>query len=162
MAGSAILGTNLVDSLVGVIDDIRGQLHPSLGVRRFRVYTVTRTYGGERGVAPFTDVLFELDPQPKVENYVTYTTIRTELEPCGIDEAGMIILTEISLTHTEAELVGPPADPMQQDFFYKLTDAHGQSIRDRYFQPVSPPYPDVSSGMGFCLKLIPMAAPEAP
>lgn len=160
MAGSAILGTNLVDSLVvDVIDGIRGALHPDLGVRHFRVFAVTRTYSGEFGGPDFADVELELDPQPFVMNYTTFTTIRSMLEPCGLDEAGMVIMKEISFTYTEAEISGPPADSDTQDFFIKIEEAHGQATVTRYFTPSGPPYPDRIQGMGWAMKLTPASTP---
>jgi hypothetical protein len=160
MAGSAILGNNLVDSLVpDVIDGIRDDLHPQLGVRQFRVFAVTRTYADFFGSENFTDAELEFTPQPLVANYTTFTTIRYELEPCGLDEAGMVILKEISLTYTEAEIAGPPSDPTMEDFLIRIQDAHGQAIPDRYFQPAGPPYPDRIQGMGWAMKLIPASTP---
>ena len=160
MAGSAILGTNLVDSLVpDVIDGIREDLHPQLGVRQFRVFAVTRTYTGEFGGDQFTDAELEFRPQPLVMNYTSFTTIRYRLEPCGLDEAGMVILKEISLAYTEAEVAGPPADPTMEDFLIRIDDAHGQGIPSRYFQVAGPPYPDRISGMGWDMKLIPASTP---
>ncbi len=108
MAGSAILGNNLVDSLVpGVIDGIRDALHPDLGVRHYRVYAVTRTYVGEFGSDDYSDVEVEFEPQPLVEPYPRANTgIHYELEPCGLDEAGLVVIKEISLTYTEHEVSG--------------------------------------------------------
>ena len=158
MAGSAVLGTNLVDSLVtDVIDGIRDALHPELGVRQFRVFAVTRTYAGDFGAEPFTDSELELTPQPFVQNYVTFTTIRQELEPCGLDEAGLVIVTEISLSYTEAEIAGPPADPLKQDFLIRIDDGQGQAIPSRFFQLAGPPYPDRITNMGWAVKLIPVS-----
>lgn len=157
MAGSSILGTNLVDSLVpGVIDGIRDALHPGLGVRAFRVYAVTRTYSGEFGGSDFVDTEVELVPQPLVESYVerTGTSLRRVLEPCGIDEAGVVMIKEVSFTYTEAEVAGPPANPDSQEFLIKIGDAHGQAVPDRYFQPLGPPYPDRIQGMGWQMRLV--------
>lgn len=158
MGGSAILGDNLVDDLIpDVIDGIRADLHPTLGVRQFRVFTVVRTYTGSViGEGDFTEVETELVPQPLVQPYKT----RLQLEDCGIDEAGFIVLREISLTYTEAEVSGPPSDPDTEDFLIKITDAHGQAIPDTFWHLVARPYPDRLKDMGWTMKLEPASTPE--
>ncbi len=149
MAGSATLGDNLVDSLVDVVDDLRGDLHPAMGVRQWRVYTVRRTYAGEEaGDGPFTDVETEILPQP----LVSYDLVN-ELTPAGIEDAGTITLSEVSLTYTEAELDGSVLLPTQQ-WYYVLRDAHGQEMRDRYFGLKDPPRPDRINTIGWIVKLI--------
>ena len=152
MPGSAILGTNLVDSLVtGVIDGIREALHPQLGVRQFRVFAVTRRFSG----AGFVDEELELRPQPLVDGYsfIQNRSVRYVQKDCGIDEEGVVNLSEISFTYTEAELTGLGL-PNGTDFYIKITDALGQGIPDRYFQPAGPPYPDRIEGMGWQLRLV--------
>ncbi len=150
MGGSAILGTNLVDSLVpDVVDGLRDDLHPAFGVRQFRVYTVRRTWsGGITGDGSYSDVETELTPQPLVKPY------RTEyrLDRCGIDEAGLVVLREISLTYTEAELVGGPI-AAGEEWLIKLIDAHGQSIADRYWVVARPPFPDRIKDIGWIVQL---------
>ena len=67
MAGSAVLGTNVVDVLVPVADDIR-DLATELGAHQFRVYTVKRTYSSQvAGEGSYTDVETEITPRPVVE-----------------------------------------------------------------------------------------------
>jgi len=158
MPGSATLGTNLVDSLVpDVIDELRGSLHPELGVRQFRVFVVTRTWSGEAiGEGTASDAELEIDPQPMVKPYVGVAFSRTlmlGLEPCGLDESGSVELSEVSLTYTETELGGPPADPMRQELLYRIDDAHGQGVASRFFIPSAVPYPDREQDMGWRLLL---------
>lgn len=161
MAGSAVLGPNLVDGLIpGVIDGIRGALFPTLGVRQFRAFVVTRTYDGEIGTTPYTDAEIELTPQPLVLPYEDLGDLHYEKEPCGIDEAGFVYVKEVSLTYTESELAGPPADPMRQELFVRIQDAHGQGIKTRYFRHYRPPFPDREKDMGWALQLLPVAKPE--
>lgn len=163
MAKDAILGTNLVDSLVpDVIDGIRDSLHPELGVRQFRVFTIIRTYIGAFGGSSFTDLVEELTPQPLVEPYSEKVgeSLGYELEPCGLDEAGVVVLKEISLQYTEANIVGPPPSPETQNFYIRISDAQGQAIPDRFFVPVGPPYPDRIKDMGWTLKLKKASTPE--
>jgi len=159
VAGSAILGTNLVDVLIpDVIDGLRSALHPDLGVRQYRVFLVTRTFDGDFGGDSFTDSEVEITPQPFVQAYNIYTGLHYRLEPCGLDEAGYIILREVSLTYTEAEIAGPPADPSTQDTFIKIIDAHGQATKERLFQVFAPPYADRIESFGWVVKLVPRGA----
>jgi hypothetical protein len=153
MPGSAVLGTNLVDSLItDVIDGLRDDLNPALGVRQYRVFSVRRTYVGEFGSDVFSDVEAEITPQPLVQAYNIYTGIHYDLEPCGLDEVGFIILREISLTYTEDEISGCSSTDLQ-DFFLKVTDAHGQATKDRLWVPKAPPYADRIKSMGWTLVL---------
>lgn len=154
MPGSAILGTNLVDSLIpGVVDGLRGDLHPLFGVRAFRVYTLRRTYpSGVIGGGIFTDVLTEITPQPLVKPW----HLRYDLEPCGLNEAGYVSLSEVSLTYTEAELTGfgeGIALPHGVAWYIKITDAHGQGIEPRYFVIDKPCFPDRIKNIGWNMYL---------
>ncbi len=159
MPGSAELGDNLVDDLIpDVIDGIRGELHPDLGVRQFRVFVVTRTYvTGEIGSDRFTDTEIELDPQPLVVPYST----AFELEPCGVDEAGFVKVKEVSLTFTEAELGSPNVNqPEGVELFVKLSDAQGQGIPDTFWRHTRRPFPDRIKDMGWILRLAPASIAE--
>lgn len=159
MAGSAILGTNLVDSLIpGVVDGIRDALHPVLGVRQYRVFAVTRTYAREFGSDIFSDAEVELIPQPLVEPYVTAGTgPHYTLEPCGLDEAGYIVIREVSLTYTEHEVSGCSSTALE-DFHFRIIDAHGQMTKERRWTVDAPPYPDRLVDMGWKIKLMPRSA----
>lgn len=152
MPGSATLDPDvLVDSLVeDVIDGLRGDLHPAFGVRAYRVYTVLRTWsGGQIGMGSSSDVENEIDPQPFVARW---DGLRFQLETCGIDEMGEIVLIEVSLTYTEEELAGRPLAKNEQ-WFYKLVDAHGQETSEKYFILTKPPYVDREENMGWVVWL---------
>lgn len=149
MPGSAVLGSNLVDDLVPTVDELRSSLHDEFGVRQFHVYTVLREWsGGATGDGDPTDTETELTPKPKVEPYKT----QYELETCGIDEAGVVMLREISLTYTEAEIIGPTLTA-GQEWFIKITDAQGQAIADRYWVIAKPPFPDREKDIGWKVEL---------
>lgn len=149
MPGSATIGTNLVDSLLGVVDDLRSSLHGDMGVRQWRVYTVRRVWtGDEPGDGTYTDTETEITPQP----LVSYD-LRNALTMAGLVEAGEIWLSEVSLTYTEAELTGRPLGASEQ-WFYKLTDAHGQGMEPRYYGLKDPPSPDRINTIGWKVKLI--------
>ena len=158
MAGTAVLGSNLIDSLASsLIDELRGALHPVFGVRQFNVYTVLRTWTGRRGdkdAGGYTDIETLLEPQPKVEPYKT----EMRLKPCGISDAGVVQLREISFTYTERELTGVygstgAALTNKQEWLYKITDAYGQGIEDSYWVVSTRPYPDREKTMGLTMEL---------
>ena len=136
MGGTAILGTNLVDRLVPMTDRLRGRLNAMAGVRQYAVYRVRRVWsGGRRGEGTATTTLREeLTPAPKVD----FASLRNHLEPQGLIEEGGALLTEVSLTYTEAELTGRPLGPAEE-FFLRLVDIQGQGSRDRYFEPTDAP-----------------------
>lgn len=152
MAGSATLDNNvLVDSLVtDVIDGLRRELHPQFGVRPYKVFTVLRTYAGESlGEGGFEDVETEIDPQPRVAQW---DGKRYDLTPAGLDENGEVRLTEVSLTYTHDELTGGTLEGNQQ-FFFKIAEAHGQGNPDRYYILSRPPFVDREKDMGWVLTL---------
>lgn len=156
MPGSATLGTNLVDSLIpDVVDGLRDDLHPEFGVRQFSVFTVRRAWSGSGvGEGDFTDTESEITPQPLVEPYRT----RFELEACGINEAGLVRLREVSLTYTEEELtgfIGENATGLEanEQWLYKLTDAQGQEIQTSYWVLKQRPFPDRIQDIGWVLEL---------
>jgi hypothetical protein len=154
LAGTADISSNLIDSLLSIVDTLRGELHPAFGARQFNVSTVIRTWGeGNIGEGPYTDVETLLDPQPRVMPYQT----DFRLEPCGLDEAGLIQLSEISLTYSEAELTGSfgtdAALAHSQEFFYKIEDAYGQRISTTYWVLKSRPFPDRESTIGWVMEL---------
>lgn len=150
MAGSASLdSTVLVDSLVPTVDSLRDSLHAAFGVRHFRVFVVTRVWsGGMIGSGSFVETALELSPRPMVEPFTEY---KYKLEPCGLNEAGYIKLSEISLTYTEAELVGTLT--MGTQLLWKISEGHGQATRTRYFIPKGPPYPDRVKNIGWQIAL---------
>lgn len=151
MPGSASIDTAvLVDDLLGVIDDVRGDLHPALGVRQYRVFTVLRTWDGEeRGAGIFTEVEDELLPQPLVEAFVD--SLNDRLLAAGLDEAGYIRLRELSLTYTAAEIKGPVLAP-NQEWLVRLRDAYGQGEPQRDFT-VKGLYPDRIKDIGWTVSL---------
>ncbi len=147
MPGSATIGTNLVDSLLGMVDELRGDLHTAMGVRQWRVFRVTKTWTGpRRGEGTASTVELEITPSPLVSQ-----DLRNQLTPQGLDEAGALYVSEVSLTYTEDELA--PVATALQEILYVLRDAHGQSIQDRTFYLTAPPLPDRTDSIGWILKM---------
>lgn len=166
MGGSAVLDPNvLVDSLVAdVIDGLRDELHPQFGVRPFRVYTVKRTWtGADVGLGTSSDVIVELRPQPAVNSGAMLWGGGTRFvqTPGGMTERGDVVLTEVSLTYTYAELVGPTLAANQQ-WLYKLSEANGQGKPDRYYTVAKPPSVDREKDMGWIITLHHAAQPGCP
>jgi hypothetical protein len=152
MAGTAILDPNvLVDDLISTIDELRNDLHTQFGVRAYRVYRVTRTWTGSMvGDGSPVDVEVELAPQPLVH---PFASLSNRLEPCGLNEAGYVEVTEVSLSYTFDELgAGEPA--MGAQSLIKIVEAHGQLQPARYFTHNQPPYPDRIDDMGWVLNLV--------
>lgn len=164
LVGSAVLDEAvLVDSLVeGLIDDLRGSLHPEFGVRAYHVDVVTRTWTGDGvGDGFFTEAVGRLDPQPLIE---VWDGRRYELRDCGLDEMGEIRLREVSLTYTWGDLTGEPLLANQERTF-RLSGAHGQMVDTngapvtRDFQIARPPYVDRIEDMGWIVVLRSVAGP---
>lgn len=152
MAGTAVLGANLLDGLVPVIDQIRA-IPVALGARQFRVFTVLRTWSGPtRGGyhSTFEDVEVELTPAPAVE---AYAEMGGKLISSGLDEAGLVRLSEVSLTYTEAELCGPQPLDANVEWLIKVIDGLGQGTRTRYFVIDGSPFPDREKTIGWLVRL---------
>lgn len=153
MPGSATLDPDvLVDSLVtDVIDGLRSDLHPAFGVRAYRVYTIRETWSGSRlGEGNRSEVATEITPQPLVE---AWDGLRYELARCGLDEMGQVRLREVSLTYTEAELIGPSSLGKNERWLIRIDEAHGQENTSRYFVHTKPPYVDREKDMGWIVWL---------
>ncbi len=147
---SAVLGDNLVDSLVDdVVDGLRDELHPEFGVRAYKLEIVTRTWpSGTEGVGQMVETAHEVYPQPLVKIWDGY---RFTQKPCGIDDIGVIQLTEVSLKYTEADIIGDGADATQS--LWRLSDAHGQLTSSKYFVVDGSPYIDRIQDIGWVVRL---------
>jgi len=131
----------LVDDLVEVVDDVRA-LRDEFGTTPVTAKIILRTWsGGRPGDGTPTDQVTDIFPQPELLSRGPDGRLR----PCGLEEEGDIIVRGISLTFTEAELYSPPPGvpaTERQEFFWRLEDAHGQSLRSRDYVPSGPPFPD--------------------
>lgn len=149
---NAVLGTNLVDSLVGVVDGLRSSLYPAMGVRQYQVRLVKRVWSGGTvgdGTAAVTTNI-TLDPQPLVK----FTDTPDRLDPgagCGRVAAGFATLREVSLQMSEDELF--PVLTAGQEFYYAIEDAQGQSISTDYWIPTRKPSPDREKDIGWVVYL---------
>lgn len=162
MPGSATLDPNiLLDDLVELVDDLRDDLHTDFGVRAFRVYTVLRSWdGGFVGDGAYTEVETEITPQPRVLPYAE-RGLSYSLEPCGIDEAGFVIIKEISLSYTHEELTGKTVTggiegdtPAPSEWVIRIREAHGQNQPFRDFKIDGAPFPDREKDIGWVMRLL--------
>jgi hypothetical protein len=139
MPGSAILDPNkLIDSLIPIIDDIRSNVADPLGCRHFNVSLVTVLPTPRRAGDPSTKTVTEvaLTPKPLIKPY----EFNNKLEGCGVDEWGLLKVEQISLTYTEDELTGR-TKPAGAEFYWKLTEGHGQGVVTRYYTIDRDPFP---------------------
>lgn len=134
MPDSNLQKKSLADALVGVVDDVRRSVHGALGTRSWKVAIVERTWsGGVRGEGAENRVLRWLDPVPKVER-----VSRDRMGPAGREASGSVVLTEVSLSYTEAEL--DPKPSRGGEVAYALVEAKGQQRKTRWFVIAAPPY----------------------
>lgn len=155
MGGSATLGTNLIDRLMPTVDRLRGTLNAQFGTRPFVVQTVLRTWLGPSGMegdGDYRDVVTTIEPTPHVEKWNGY---RGALLAAGVHEDGEIRVSEVSLTYTWDELTGGTLQKNQQ-FFYRLTDGHGQGQEERILRLNRPPFCDREKSIGWDLWLMDM------
>ena len=167
MSGSAVLGDNLIDDLVPDVDDLRGYLNADFGTRPFDCQTILRTWLGESGLngdGDFRDVVTTITPAPRIEQWAGSKWV---LLAAGVHEDGTIRVSEVSLSYTYAELTGAgigagPGGSLQQNqqFFYRLVDAHGQGQEDRILKQSRPPFVDREKTIGWVMWLMDDNLPE--
>lgn len=145
----ATLGNNLVDELIPVVDDLRGDLFAALGVRQHNVTIVRRVWsGGEVGAGSPAETLTPILPQPAV----VFGGEEDRLDACGRVETGTATLREVSLQYTETELMGGAPSP-GTEVYYRIDDAHGQGIATTYWVPAKKPTPDRETDLGWAVAL---------
>jgi hypothetical protein len=150
---NATLGNNLVDSLItDVVDGLRSSLYPAMGVRQYNVRIIKRTWsGGDVGAGtPAVTMDLTLDPQPLVAFGESEDRLSVGAG-CGRVEHGSAVLTEVSLTLTEAEL--HPVLSAGQESYYAIDEAQGQEIASTYWVPSSKPITDRERDMVWVVRL---------
>jgi hypothetical protein len=149
VAGTATLGSNLVDDLVPTVDELRADLYADMGVTQWAVHVIKRQWSGQRrneGVATIvSDVT--LTPPPMLKDGDKWALIAS-----GRDERGEVELTGVSLTYTEAELTGGTLED-NEEWYYKLVDAQGQGQDAQYYVLAKPPSTDRTGELGWELTL---------
>lgn len=135
MPTSVINPALFADALVGMVDEIRSLIPTALGTRPYAVAVVTRTWSGTLvGDGTATSVVLPILPAPKV----TFEGLHHELRPAGREEEGDVELTGVSLTYSETELA-PTVASNRAEWAYRITEAHGQAARTRYYTLAAPP-----------------------
>ena len=95
---------SLRSDLIPVVDDARA-LVAGLGLRRYTVIVRTRVWsGGKIGSGDATDTDLEVTPAPKVERL----PVRLVASSGGIYEEGDLLVSKISASYVEADLVAAP------------------------------------------------------
>lgn len=153
MPGTATLTANLVNELAVVADDLRA-LYGEFGVDQWSVWRCTRSWSGtRRGEGTLgSETAAQITPTPRVGWADGSGRIRFDLNPGGLEDAGQIVLTEVSLTYTQAELAGSTST-VTQEVYYKLVDAQGNGMATTYWVVHRPPVPDRDKGIGWILTL---------
>lgn len=148
----ATLGDNIIDGLVETIDDIRADVYAVAGVRQWSATLVRRRWTGGIPGAGVPVVVSEmtLNVPPQVMKEVG-----NRLQPAGLEEEGDIVLAEVSLRYTEAELTGQPV-AADEEVYWRLEDLQGQGVQRRFYTQSKPPRPTRDSnsiGVGWQLYL---------
>jgi hypothetical protein len=156
MPGSAIFDTSLVDSIYqDVVDGVRLDLLPEMGIRPYRVFVVRRTWSNYRvGAGHPTDIATELTPIPRVHEW---STLRYNQQACGILEEGDVKITECSLSYTHSE-IGANEPSEGEQIMLRIDEGHGQQTHSRFFVHAAAPFQDREEGMGWVLQLRKVAA----
>jgi hypothetical protein len=152
----SVLGDSIIDSLVSVLDDLRGTVNPLVGNRQWNVAVVRRTWPsgevGDYSAGPPTLAVTTITPQPLVVQQGDEKGLHYEMEAGGREERGDVTLREVSLAYSEDQLA-PRGLADGVEFFYRLTDAMGQNLETRHFIPVGAPVADRVKDIGWTVTL---------
>jgi hypothetical protein len=149
----SVLDNSIVDSLLGVVDDVRSSVHSFAGDRQHVVKLVRRTWSGKeryQGEDHLEEIVLSPPPRVMFENLQSrsYT-----LRPEGRQEDGVVKVTEISLAaYQEDDLTGGDIPP-NVEFYWALEDAHGQGLRRREYVLFGPPIADREKDIGWTVYL---------
>ena len=150
--GDAVMGSDLEDDLVPVADALREELNADFGLRQFSVKQIRKLWSGTRGGlgSARIDFIREILPSPRVR-----LVDHHELAEGGLIEVGMAVLTEISLTYSESQLLGGTHGDLAagEEWYYRLDDKLGQGVVQRLYLPQDHPWPDREKDFGWSIKL---------
>lgn len=133
---NALIDPDLLgDALIGVVDDIRRDVHSALGTRPYAVAIITRRWsGGKLGLGTSTTSVLELDPTPAVDRRG-----KDRKGPGGREGVDDVTLTNVSLRYTMDEL-DPPAGG-DTEVVYRIEGNSGQGTRTEFFTINGTPIP---------------------
>lgn len=118
----------LVDRLIPVVDRIRDRVNDKfVGVRRFKLTRVIRTWSSEVGEGTATIDNLEITPSPAIEQGQN----RDQLNGAGRVENGRMTATEVSLRYTESDLF-PSLSP-GQELYYRLEELNSHGKHTTYW-----------------------------
>ena len=140
------LGGTLAQKLIPVADNVRN-LFTRFGLRAYKVRVVrVRWSGKKRGQGvPHVERTLDILPTPLVEDLSALTEV---LEPIGIDETGVVTVSEISGRFTDDQLRylsddGEPPGPDEEVFYeieYPQPDGAGGDVKRRFTLRGAPNY----------------------
>lgn len=140
------LRSTLAQRLIPVADNIRN-LNTRFGIRTYKVKIVRVRWSGDRRGRGVPTVELELDilPTPLVQDLTTLTEI---LNPVGLDETGVIGVSEISGDYTddqlrflnEGESPGPDEEVFYEIEYPQPDGAFGGAFRRRFTLRGAPYY----------------------
>lgn len=141
---SVQFGKTLAQKLIPVADRVR-DLFTRFGMRPYVVRVVRiRWSAGQRGVGtPIVESSLDLLPTPLVQDLTTMTEI---VQPIGLDEVGVISVSEISGRFTDGQLRAMKADGQapgpDEEVFYEIEfpKPNGLVDRRRFFLRSAPYY----------------------
>lgn len=113
---------SLIDRLISKVDNIRQKVNvEKVGVRRFQLYRVVRTWsGGEVGDGTATIAATEITPAPAI----TLGKSRDSLSGRGRVERGSMVASQVSLSYSESDLY--PALTAGQELYYRLVEMNAE------------------------------------
>ena len=140
------LGGTLAQKLIPIADNVRN-LYTRFGLRTYKVRIVrVRWSGGKRGrgVAHVSSTL-DILPTPRVQDLSALTEV---LEPIGVDESGVLTVSEISGRYTDDQLRylsddGDQPGPDEEVFYeieYPQPDGYGGDVIRRFTLRGAPDY----------------------
>lgn len=139
------LSNTLAQTLIPVADSIR-DIYSQFGLRPYKLSILrVRWSGGERGRGtPHVASTLPITPTPLVQDLSTMTEV---LHPVGLDEVGVVSVSEISGRFTDDQLRfldedGEPPSPDEEVFYeieYPQPDGNS-SVKRRFFLRGAPHY----------------------
>jgi hypothetical protein len=134
----------LAQKLVPVADRLR-DLYTKFGMRPYKVRVVRiRWSAGRRGEGtPIVEAAMDILPTPLVQDLTTMTEI---VQPIGLDEVGMIAVSEISGRFTDGQLRAMKADGQppgpDEEVFYEIEfpKPDGTIDKRRFYLRAAPHY----------------------
>lgn len=150
---ASTLDTSIIDSLVPTIDTIRAVVHGAVGDHQYEVDVVRRRWpSGRRGdttAGDAVDSIYTISPSPRVQFAKGLDFV---MEAAGRHEEGACRVSEVSLAISEDQL-SPGTQGPGDEFFYRLRDAKGQKIADRFYNVAGPIVADREDSIGWVIML---------